>query len=125
MVAAALVALTTACSSDVTADEPTRAEPTDWVIVSFEGTDDEIDLDLFEAMFEFEVAADEALQSAGAGSIDGNEIGNYGYDLYFVGFDAGTMWELIEPVFESAPMAWSRVELREGLDDAAPEVITR
>lgn len=33
------------------------------------------------------------------------------------------MWEVLEPIFQDAPVAWTSVELRRGFDDAAPVVV--
>lgn len=66
-----------------------------------------------------------SLAEAGAGWIDGNDVGDYSYELYFVGDDATEMWALLGPVFADAPVAWTRVELRETLEDPAPEVLTQ
>ncbi|MFJ6678783.1 hypothetical protein ACIQLK_06605 [Microbacterium sp. NPDC091382] len=96
-----------------------------WVTVSFEVNEEEFDVDLMDALFETELAADEALLDAGAGQIDGNGAGVGGYDLYFVGDDTAEMWRVLEPVFADAPVPWTRVELSDGLDDASPEVLTR
>ncbi len=103
-----------------------RAVPQDteaWVVVIFEDRPEEFDGNLMEALFETEMRADEALAEANAGWIDGNDVGAYGYELYFVGEDVDVMWAALEPVFRDAPVAWTRVELRTGLDDPTPTVI--
>ena len=99
-------------------------EANDWVVVTFAGTDDEFDLDVMDALLETEGEADEALQSSGAGWIDGNDIGDHEYNLYFNGYDRTVMWGILEPIFADAPVSWSRVELRGGLDTDEPTVIT-
>ena len=99
-------------------------EPDAWVVVTFADTNDRFDLGVFGAMIGYEVAADAALQAAGVGWIDGNEIGDYQYDLYFSGTDSAAMWEVLEPVFADAPLHWTSVELRDGLDDKNPRIIT-
>src|SRR5690606_8620944 len=76
------------------------AEPTRWVVMTFADTDDEFVLATMDALLGYELEADSALQGAGAGWIDGNEIGDHQYDL--VGFDRAVMWDLIRPVFDSA-----------------------
>ncbi|MGW9184009.1 hypothetical protein [Agromyces sp. NPDC055661] len=96
-----------------------------WVVVMFEGRDDEFDVNLMDALLETELAADEALAAADAGWIDGNDVGAHGYELYFVGDDASTMWRALEPVFATAPVAWTRVELRNSFEDPAPKVLTQ
>lgn len=101
------------------------ADPEDWVVVTFGNTDDRFDLETMDALLETELAADEALQAQGAGWIDGNEIGDNVYELYFVGHDSTRMWQILEPIFGDAPVAWSRVELRSGFEDAAPTVLER
>ncbi len=72
-----------------------------------------------------EVAADQALQIAGIGMIDGNEVGRGTYDMYFAGTDRNAMWDIIEPVLAQAPEAWTTAELRDGLDDPSPIIIDR
>ena len=96
-----------------------------WVVVMFEERPAEFDTNLMELLFETELKADEALGEAGAGWIDGNDVGAFGYELYFVGDDVDEMWEVLEPVFEDAPVAWTRVELRNSLEDPAPRVLTQ
>lgn len=96
-----------------------------WVVVTFADTSDRFDLEVFGAMIGYELAADAALQAAGVGWIDGNEIGNYQYDLYFSGTDSAAMWKVLEPVFAEAPLQWTSVELRDGLDDQEPTIIKR
>ncbi len=114
------LAVLTGCSpSDLT-----EAEPEDWVVVSFLDTNERFDSQTMDALLDYEVAADEALRSADAGWIDGNDVGDHQYDLYFNGYDRFEMWDLLKPVFDSAPVSWSRVELRQGLDDENPDVIT-
>ena len=95
-----------------------------WVVVIFEDRPEEFDGNLMEALFETEMRADEALAEANAGWIDGNDFGAHAYELYFVGEDVNVMWAALEPVFREAPVAWTRVELRNGLDDPTPTVIT-
>jgi hypothetical protein len=91
----------------------------------FDARGNQFDAELMDLMLETELAADEALAAADAGWIDGNEVGDFGYELYFVGDDAEEMWSALEPVFADAPVPWTRVELRDGLDDPAPGVLTQ
>lgn len=88
----------------------------------FEDRAERFDLGLMDALLETELAADEALGLADAGAIDGNDVGEHGYELYFTGDDPTVMWRVLEPVFAAAPVGWTRVELRNGLDDASPTV---
>ncbi|TXK19090.1 hypothetical protein [Homoserinibacter sp. GY 40078] len=129
---AALAALTAAILAGcaTTAPAAPAAQPTDsdgdqWVVVTFGGRDEQFDLALMDSLLETELAADEALTAPGIGGIDGNEVGDGVYDLYFVGDDAGEMWDALEPVFAAAPVPWTTVELRSSLDDPAPRVLTR
>ncbi|GLI28526.1 hypothetical protein ARHIZOSPH14_27680 [Agromyces rhizosphaerae] len=103
---------------------PGAADASAWVVVSFEG-DEQFDLGLMDALLPTELEADSALNRAGAGRIDGNDIGDHGYELYFVGDDADEMWEILGPVFAEAPVRWTGVELRDGLEDPSPTVIVR
>ena len=93
-----------------------------WVVVMFEDRPAEFDVGLMDALLETELAADEALGLADAGAIDGNDVGANGYELYFIGDDPRVMWQVLEPVFAAAPVAWTHVELRNGLDDTSPTV---
>lgn len=95
-----------------------------WVVVSFEDRDDQFDQNLMDALFDTEMAADQALAEADAGWIDGNDVGDHGYELYFVGEDPKEIWAAIQPVFASAPVPWTRVELRQGFEDPSPLVLT-
>lgn len=108
-----------------TAEEAVAPASDAWVVVTFEDRDVDFDLSLMDAMLETELAADEALATADAGWIDGNDVGAGEYALYFVGADAERMWEILEPVFEEAPVMWTRVELRDGYEDPSPRTITR
>ena len=122
------------CAADrqVNESEPSDAAPpiaaigsTDaWVVVMFEDRPEKFDGNLMDALLDTEMKADEALAEANAGMIDGNDVGAYGYELYFVGDDAESMWDILEPIFSDAPVAWTRVELRSGLEDPAPTLIT-
>ncbi|KJL33862.1 hypothetical protein [Microbacterium azadirachtae] len=126
--ALALLALAWILSACSPSSAPTVAEEKieggdAWVVVMFEDRESEFDSNLMDQLLETELAADDALAEAGAGGIDGNEVGAHSYELYFVGDDAEAMWRALEPVFAAAPVAWTRVELRNGLEDAAPRVL--
>ncbi|ROS23057.1 hypothetical protein [Cellulomonas sp. PhB150] len=112
-----------ACAAPAS-DDAADAEPDNWVVVTFGDTEHEFDTGAMDSLLSTEVRADDALQAAGAGWIDGNEVGDHQYDLYFAGSDREEMWALLEPVFAAAPIRWSRVELRDGLDDPAAIVVT-
>lgn len=94
-----------------------------WVVVMFGGADDAMPVGWMDALLPIEMAAIEALEESGVGSIDGNEIGNHGYELYFVGEDREAIWAVLEPVLRESPVPWTRVELRARLEDPAPTVI--
>lgn len=126
--------LFTGCTADprVRESEPSDAAPPvvatgnikAWVVVIFDDRAEKFDANLMDALRDTEMKADEALAEANAGMIDGNDVGAYGYELYFVGDDAESMWDVLEPIFRDAPVAWTRVELRSGLEDPAPTLIT-
>jgi len=105
-------------------DESYGSDFDDWVIVHFADNDDYSSKDAFDQLFDTETVADEALWEHEAGLIDGNEFGTGSYDIYFVGEDRATMWEVLEPVFDDAPLAWTSVELFDGLEDPAPTLIS-
>ena len=117
-----------AASPDADSTTPTdielRTETDAWVVVMFEDRPAEFDGNLMDALLETELKADQALADANAGWIDGNDVGAHSYDLYFVGSDVDSMWSALEQVFKAAPVHWTRVELRNGLEDPAPRVIT-
>lgn len=94
----------------------------DWVVVIYAVDDGGFDPML--ELLDTEMAADAALYEAGAGWIDGNDIGSESYDLYFMGDDADVMWAVLEPVLAEAPVAWTAVELRDGLTDPDPTILT-
>lgn len=128
VVGVAIAILAVGCAVGGAHDQPrptpstkARAEPDDWVIVRFEARD-RFDTAVMNALLNTEMAADAALQDAGAGWIDGNEVGGHSYDLYFVGADRNAMWAILRPIIDQAPASWSSVELRHGLDDAKPTV---
>lgn len=95
-----------------------------WVVVSYE-TRNRSAVELMDALESTELRAAEALEAAGVGFIDGNEVGDDSYELYFNGKDAPAMWKVLEPVLAQAPTGWDRVELRDGLEDPHPTVIRR
>lgn len=78
---------------------------------------------LLDDMAPVEEQAMEALEDAGAGYIDGNEIGRSEYALYFYGTDRGAMWKLLEPILEDAPIPLTRVELWPPGEAAEPTII--
>jgi hypothetical protein len=94
-----------------------------WVIVTFGGSDEIMPVTWMDALLPTEMAAIEALETAEAGYIDGNDVGQYEYQLYFVGEDRHVVWDTIEPVFAAAPIRWTRVELRRDFEDSEPEVL--
>jgi hypothetical protein len=98
-------------------------EPDDWVVLRFEADESASAYEAFESLAATEIAGDDALQLLEAGWIDGNEFGEDSYDVYFVGPDRRIMWEVLEPIFAEAPVPWTSVELRRGLEDAAPVVV--
>lgn len=104
---------------------PTDAEPDGWVVVYYDQESWDTALDGFDALLETEMAADEALAAADRGWIDGNEIGEESYDIYFNGYDRDKMWATLEPILATAPLKWTRVELRNGLEDPAPVELTQ
>lgn len=129
LVLALPLALLAGCAASPDADPSTPEveapqEADAWVVVIFEDRPIEFDGNLMDALLETEMKADEALAEANAGWIDGNDVGAHSYDLYFVGSDVDAMWSALEPVFKEAPVAWTRVELRNGLEDPDPRVIT-
>jgi len=100
-------------------------ERDDWVVITYADTQDRFDGNVMDALLDTELAADDALQASGAGFIEGNEIGEHQYDVFFVGSDREAMWRILEPVLATAPIEWTRVELRDGLEGGSPRVITR
>lgn len=126
LAAAGLLLALSGCSGSDVASQPSGsavpAGPEDqWVVVTYDVVDGDPSM---LQLLPTETRADAALQDAGAGHIDGNEVGQGTYDMFFVGADAERMWQIVEPVLEGAPVAWTRVELRERLDDPDPTVIT-
>lgn len=96
-----------------------------WVVVTFGGADEALPIGWMDALLPAEMAAVEALETSGLGYIDGNEIGDHGYELYFVGSDRHAVWGVLEPELRDAPVPWTRVELRTHLEDVDPIVLVR
>jgi hypothetical protein len=94
----------------------------EWVSVLFRQPDTD-PVDLLDALAGTESAAIAALDATGAGMIDGNEIGQGEYELFFVGPDRHRLWEVLRPVFDGAPVARHSATLRKGLDDSDPELV--
>lgn len=99
-------------------------ESEDWVIVFFDFGADDTELDVVDALLATEIAADSALVEQSLGWIDGNEVGQGSYDLYFNGNDHEEMWAVLEPILATAPMKWTRVELRDSLEGPATVELT-
>lgn len=96
----------------------------DWVVVTYSGAS-ESSTGLMDALEGSEREADQALQRAEAGAIEGNDVGDNEYQLYFVGADRDAMWGIVQPILERAPVKWDRVRLMHGVEDPNPRVITR
>lgn len=111
--------------SQVPEYDQSRTQDYEWVVVLFDDTTEEFDEGVMDLLLETESTADEALQHAGLGFLDGNDIGGHQYELYFAGLDREAMWKVLEPIFQRAPVPWTRVELRTEIGDPAPKVITR
>lgn len=122
IIAALLLAGCSAPVSGVVESGSAEAANSDnaWVVVTYAVVDDD---PAMLKLLPVETAVDEALQAAGAGYIDGNEVGQGVYDMYFVGDDAREMWRIVEPILVGAPVPWEKVELRDGLEDPEPTVI--
>lgn len=99
---------------------PPSAVADHWVIVSYDVVEDD---PAMMQLLDTELTADAALQAAGVGAIDGNEVGQGVYDMYFFGTDREAMWAIIEPILDDAPAEWTKAELRDGLDDDAPIIV--
>jgi hypothetical protein len=115
------------CASRVTgpvleSGQATSQDGDAWVVVTYAVAADDDPAML--TLLSTETAADDALQDAGVGRIDGNEVGQGDYDMYFVGDDAQDMWTVLEPVLASAPVRWQKVELRDSLEDPDPQVLS-
>jgi hypothetical protein len=70
-----------------------------------------------EPLFELEGRLTSAIEAAGAGEYDGNEIAADGSDgsLYMYGPDAARLAEVVRPILEAAPfMKGARVRIRYG-----------
>lgn len=99
-------------------------ESEDWVIVFFEFSGDDTEIDVMDALLATEIELDAALVEQGLGWIDGNEVGQGSYDLYFNGDDHDEMWGVLKPILATAPMKWTRVELRDSLEGPATVELT-
>lgn len=104
------------------AEAGTNETDSDWVVVTYT-LNAQSPTDAMDVLLETEMAADAALAAAGAGPIDGNEVGGGEYQLHFVGADRHQMWQVLEPVLAQAPLEWSRVELLRTLGEDPDEVI--
>lgn len=80
--------------------------------------------DLLDAMWPVEEEALAAIEDAGLGYLDGNDVGAGEYSLYFYGDDRARMWELLEPIMRTAPVPLARVELWPSGEGTEPEVLT-
>ncbi|MDM7830770.1 hypothetical protein [Cellulomonas edaphi] len=78
-------------------------EPDDWVVVTFGDTEATFDMETMNSLLATELEADEALQTADAGWIDGNDVGDHQYDLYFAGTDREEMWTVLDRSSRALP----------------------
>ncbi|WP_414172145.1 hypothetical protein [Clavibacter tessellarius] len=85
-------------------------EPDDWVVLRFAAGADGSAYEAFASLAATEAAGDDALQLLEAGAIDGNAFGDDSYDVHYAGSDRRLMWEVLEPIFQDAPVAWTSVE---------------
>ena len=113
--------LSSGCSTQAVSGPEPKVE--EWVVVTYVAERPVREGEAMKALLETELAADAALKDAGAGSIDGNEVGQREYDLYFVGRDREVMWQILRPNLDYAPVSWTRVELRHTLNDKDPTVL--
>lgn len=68
----------------------------------------------------FERTLDSALESAGAGEVDGHEIGNAEGVIWMYGPDADQLFAAIEPMLAQCPLPVKHALLRHGdVDDPA------
>jgi len=103
-----------------TDSETATTEPEHAVIVHLENTN-------LDEVFAIEDPLEQAIDDAGVGEYDGNEVAVDGSEavLYAYGPDADALWDVMKPVVERAtPRAGSYVIKRYGAADdaAAPEV---
>jgi hypothetical protein len=77
--------LSSGCSSKAVSGPAPKVD--EWVVVTYVAERPGREGEAMKTLLRTELAADGALQNAGAGSIDGNEVGQREYDLYFVGRD--------------------------------------
>ena len=89
------------------------------VTLPFHGTD-------LGPVFELEDRLIEAIEGAGAGEFDGNEVGGDECVLFMYGPDADALYAAVEPVLRASPMCSSaRVSLRYGpADDSEAREVT-
>jgi hypothetical protein len=121
-----LAVLTGALSGCLSALIPDAASTDEWdefVTVTFALESEFGDDELLEQMWPIEEQAIEALESAGLGTIDGDDVGGHEYSLWFYGADREAMWDVLEPIMRTAPLPLSRVALWPAGDDTEPEVI--
>ena len=74
------------------------------VKLDFEIPDDMDPVAFMDTTLDFELQADAALQAVDLGYLDGNEIGEGQYSLYFYGPDSTSMWEVIQPPSHELPI---------------------
>lgn len=97
-----------------------KAEPEHAVIVHFSYGNTDLS-----TLFELEEKIEEAIEKAGAGEFDGNEVASDGSDgyLFMYGPNADSLFEAIEPVLKSSDfMKGAKAKLRYGPpEDGVPE----
>ena len=92
------------------------------IIVTFTDLPDADDDAAWEALLDLELEAGEALVAAGLGYLDGNGSDGVVYGVFFYGSDHEAMWEVVEPVYADAPVAWSAVRMWASSEDVEPAV---
>ena len=103
-------------------DEAVIAE--DLVLVVFALKEEFGPENLLDTMLPVEEHASTALDVAGLGYLDGNDVGGQEYSLYFYGVDREAMWKRLEPIMATAPYPLARVELWPPGEDATPRVLS-
>ena len=101
---------------------PDNGVDSQWVVVTY-ADDETMPISIMDALKDTELEASAALDRTGVGFMDGNDIGDGEYQLYFGGQDREAVWRIVQPILDRAPVKWDKATLSTSNDDDDPTVL--
>ncbi|QCR18740.1 hypothetical protein [Agrococcus sp. SGAir0287] len=103
-------------------DVPEEVQGDASIVMTFTDVPAADDEAAWEALTTLEMEAGVALVDAGVGYLDGNGSDGVVYDVFFYGLDHEAMWDVVEPIYADAPIAWSSVTMWDSFEATEPAV---